>query len=624
VVSARTTSATIANTGVKYDVSIAGIGFLMGCDEQHPYLRETADPRKPQFDASKEAGEQSLDQSLWTRSQNSWHLGAGIQFYEPGADDGTEYRYNASVGVDVWTLGQASLLPSMTQAAASGGYVGVTGCLISGVDSFFVNNAGTVSRSDGTTITAYTGFTSVVGKPVVAGTTVVCGANAQLYKGTTSGTTLTSVAVTGATSNLTPYYAKSRLIVSQANSLYEMPIALAGGALPTALYTHPDTNWVWTDVTETTDAILASGYSNGYGAIYRFSLQQPGSGSIPTLSAGFQIAEFPAGEQVYAIRAYLGKYIAIGTSKGLRIGIITGQTSVSPTVIQYGPLTVTSSAPVQAIATRDSFVYAGVTNDIEGNSGCVRVDLKQEVIQNSLRFPYAYDANTHTTGTVDSICFLGGSDRVVLGVDGKGLYQQSATAYETSGYITSGKIRYATSELKAFRAARVRASYPDNASAVALATVSPGGATTTILNLTGATDSDDFIALSSPAGQFEYMSFKLTLTGDGTHTPSLTSLLIKALPAPLRAHIIQFPLLLMDRERDVNNTKFGADNYALQQLNALEALESAQAVVTVQDFTTGEQFDASIEKVAMQRTSPRNKQGGNFGGRVAVSVRRFA
>jgi hypothetical protein len=623
VISARSMAATFANTGARYNLSVAGLPFFLAISEQRPYQRESADIRRQQFDTSKEAGEQSLDQSLWTRSQPSWHLGAGITYYEPGADDGTEFRYSTSSGVDVWTVGQATLLHSMTKPTSSAGVSYVAGAVVGGTDVFFANNNGTVSRSDGTTVTPFTGTTSATSKPVVAGSTLVVGVSNQMWKGTASGSVLASMAFTGVVGNMTPYYVKGRLFTVNANSLYDLTIA-STGALPTAVYTHPDSGWTWTDVTETTDAILASGYSNGYGAIYRFSLQQNGAATLPSLSAGFQIAEFPPGEVPYSIKAYLGKYIGIGTNKGLRVGIITGQTSVSPTVIQYGPVLVSTTSPVIALAARDAYIYAGVTNQIDGSSGAVRVSLQQEVIANSLRFPYAYDANTHVTGTVDGIAFLGSSDRVVLGLDAVGVYQQSATAYETSGYVTSGRIRYATSELKAFRQARVRATFPDALTGITLSTIAPGGAEASIVRIASDSDPDQFIALSRPIGQFEYISVKTTLSGDGTTTPTMVSTLIKALPATRRSRLVQYPLLCQDHESDVNNTKVGTDHWGITRLQALEDLESTQAVVTIHDFDSDESYEGQIEKIAFTRISPANKAGGNFGGFVNLVVRKFA
>ena len=50
-------------------------------------------------------GEQSLD-GFWLRSQVSFHKGAGIKYYEPGSEKETQYRFDDSEGVDVWTPGR--------------------------------------------------------------------------------------------------------------------------------------------------------------------------------------------------------------------------------------------------------------------------------------------------------------------------------------------------------------------------------------------------------------------------------------------------------------------------------------------------------------------------------------
>src|SRR5690242_2776901 len=80
--------ATTAKRGrVRWDITVDGIGFILGIDDQHPYVRESAPVQKQQTDTSTEPGEQTLD-GLWIRSQTSWHLGAGARFYEPGAKTG--------------------------------------------------------------------------------------------------------------------------------------------------------------------------------------------------------------------------------------------------------------------------------------------------------------------------------------------------------------------------------------------------------------------------------------------------------------------------------------------------------------------------------------------------------
>ena len=69
---------------------------------------------RPQSDISAEPGAQSLARDgLWRLSQSSWHRGAG----QPWADrsDSDPFRFNDSRGIDVWTEGELSLLPTIVK-----------------------------------------------------------------------------------------------------------------------------------------------------------------------------------------------------------------------------------------------------------------------------------------------------------------------------------------------------------------------------------------------------------------------------------------------------------------------------------------------------------------------------
>jgi len=124
-------SQTFVQSGPRYDIAIGGVPFFIASSPDRPMVRQTAPMQKPQFDISAEPGEQSLN-NYWVRSETSWHRGAGINFYEPahtrnasmfwepGADLITQYRYNNSVGVDVWTRDQATLLKQMSQSVCFG------------------------------------------------------------------------------------------------------------------------------------------------------------------------------------------------------------------------------------------------------------------------------------------------------------------------------------------------------------------------------------------------------------------------------------------------------------------------------------------------------------------------
>ena len=108
-VSTTTVSDKFTLTDTAYDVVIDNIPFILKVDNQNPYIRQTAQYRKEQFDNSTEPGEQSLT-GWWLRSQTSFHNGAGIEYYEPGIDAQSLHRFKDSRGVDVWTIGEAKLL----------------------------------------------------------------------------------------------------------------------------------------------------------------------------------------------------------------------------------------------------------------------------------------------------------------------------------------------------------------------------------------------------------------------------------------------------------------------------------------------------------------------------------
>jgi len=95
-------------TGVGYDMAIAGLPFFIAASDDSPYRRVTAKYRKEQYDQTREAGEQSLT-GWWFRSQSTFHLGAGIKYFEPAQDESLRFQYTESKGVEVFTKGQVTL-----------------------------------------------------------------------------------------------------------------------------------------------------------------------------------------------------------------------------------------------------------------------------------------------------------------------------------------------------------------------------------------------------------------------------------------------------------------------------------------------------------------------------------
>ena len=105
-------------TGVNYDMAIAGLPFFIGATDDSPYRRVTAKYRKEQYDQTREAGEQSLT-GWWFRSQSTFHLGAGIKYFEPAQDESLRFQYTESKGVEVFTKGQVTLLNSTASFKAA-------------------------------------------------------------------------------------------------------------------------------------------------------------------------------------------------------------------------------------------------------------------------------------------------------------------------------------------------------------------------------------------------------------------------------------------------------------------------------------------------------------------------
>lgn len=355
-------------SGVLYDYSIADIPLLAATSKQFPYSRVTAPFRKEQFDNSTNPGEQTLS-AWWLRSQSSFHEGAGIKFMEPASNDEVMNAFAVSSGVDPWTPGQLTLLKSTTQKKSAGADVLVMGAIDGSTDIFFHASGTALSRETAAGTAAVTwGGAGTILALANDGTSYYAADATGIYKGTLAGGAGALVYNTGS-SPVVLGWAKQRLVACVGRAIYEL--TAAGPALPTALYTHPSTGWTWTSITEGSPAIFAAGYAGGESAIYKFALSS--AGAMPTLTSGVIACRLPTGERVHSIEAYLGNLIAIGTNKGVRIGVIATNGD-----IDYGPLVVESTQPVYDLVGKGRFIYATCTNQIDGKSGLWRIDLGNE------------------------------------------------------------------------------------------------------------------------------------------------------------------------------------------------------------------------------------------------------
>ena len=484
-------------------------------------------------------------------------------------------------------------------------------------------------------------------------------------------------------------YVKDRIVMCINNKIYE--ISSSASALPTAVYTHSDTDIVFSSITASGPAIYVAGYSGTQSSIFKFTLNT--SGVMPTLTTAITAAEMPVGEIIHKIYYYLG-YMMIGTNKGIRAAVVSDQDGS----INYGPLIVETTQPCYDFAARDRFVWCAT--GVDGAAGVIRIDLGNEI--ETLRFAYANDLYVSgTSGYSTTTCaFAGTTDRLVFattavnagsvsnkaltsnvatlttsaahglavddqvwveGVDStfNGKYtvtgvpttttftyaktasnvsstavspvgkvnkvgsiniEASATLTST-GYITSGYIRYGTLEPKNFKRLLARGDFTKGS--LVLETVDKNGVEYDHITYEAGVTAVE-VGTSNPDTAQEYVAYKFVLNRDTTTTsagPIFKGYQAKATIATPRQRVMKFPVYCFDIETDRYNVVSGFEGKALQRLQLLENVEEGGDVVTWQDLTTGESRQVVIEQISFTRMTPPDKRFDGFGGVIEITIR---
>jgi hypothetical protein len=421
--------------------------------------------------------------------------------------------------------------------------------------------------------------------------------------------------VTGLTvTNAVMEFTKERIVACINNKVYE--IATTATSLPTAVYTHPVDNFVYTSITSSGAAIYVTGFSGTQSNIQKFTLTS--AGAMPTLTSAITAAEMPSGERIYKIAYYLG-YMLIGTTKGIRVAAVADDGSLA-----YGPLIWENTQPVYDFCFRDRFAWAAT--GVEDEPGTIRIDLSTQVAP--LVFPYAYDtyyASGDTTRETTACAFINGTNRLAFTTNytnsNGSVYIESEDRLVASGYIQTGYIRYNTLENKLFKFLNPR--FESTNGGLAIQSIGEDGTEYAIASfLQGATISE--VGIPYPTGAHEYLAFKFTMTRDDTDNtlgPLFTGYQVKALPAVPRQRLIQYPLFCYDHETDHFGVEVGYDGAAYARMAALETIENLGDTVRVEDFRTGETYIGLIEEMDFINRTPSDKRFSGFGGMLIVTIR---
>lgn len=601
----------------QWDIAINGMPWLCTPRDDHPYIRETAPIRRDRVDQEREPGEQTLDGGVWLRSQTSWHLGAGQEFAEPLESDPAiaRFRFHMSGGVDVFTRqGEVSLLrdtvllyptssPNLRALGVEAGVVMLDGgkvVLVSGL---------------GGSRTLFTSANALICLATDGRRWFASDEDAIFYGDVLSTGAAGSVAIPGVT---TMGWVKDRLMVGAGNALYEVTDLTEQA--PTPLKTSNSPDLIWVDVDEGPDNIYAASVNGQSSHIWRLGSYQ--DGESPVLTPPTVVLSMPRGEIVRSIYGYLGSYMAISTTLGMRIAEV-GQGGE----LTLGPVSVPLPGGALDMVGFDRFLYvascAEGVQPVPGSpvGGMWRLDLSANTAPG--RFAYASDMaapDGSALGTVTAVTTVG--DKVVFTVDGQGLYAPADTFRET-GWIDSSVVSMGTMEPKAWTSMSVNTS-------------GSGSLTVRVGKACDGTVPETMVIGEMPMGEYPDLSIGGDLTttgptmftfvqltnGDTTTTPSMDSWQVRAVPVPKRNRYIQFPLLCFDFEVDRNQNRIGWVGGAIERLSELERTEALGAVVMVEDSNSGERYRAVIDKVSFERTTPPQRGFSGFGGVVTVTVLR--
>lgn len=608
-------SLTTEDNGDGYDIALGAMKFRIAPTNQNPYQRATAQFRKEQLDTGSSAGDNSLT-GWWSRSQMSFHKGAGLKFYEvTGAEtdftgrDGTliQNRYYSGVGCDVFSEpGQVTLVPEWVSAGSVPAPVNPTYALSAGGAELALLDGGTVKHGPYT----YNPSPATV-VSICAGGDYIFAARSDNKIQRLDATASSSTTIYTSTNPLIAvFYAKDRLfVVDNTHTWYQLapnpsgalPVAIAAGDIVFTAASGPrGASWTLTD---TTGPILIGGGERV------FALTQDSSGAFVALSAPIQVMALPSNETVIELGAYLG-YIVLVTSAGVRIGVISDGGQVN-----YGPLLVSWTSPPTAttIGRRGSSVY------VAGDHRVIQIDLAQN-LGNTLEFGFT-DLPSPFTGAEARYGVLSwGSD---LAVWGGTVLDQWSTMRNPTGTLRTAFHRFGTMEPKFFSSVTVR--IDGDGGTVVVKRVNVDGTVVPLYTIDAATSHVETLDLGMTSAQ-EMLALEFELKrdpGDIDRGPTLLGYQIKAMPAPARSRMIRVPLLIHDVTRRQAAGSTGHLGAAWEQLSLLEDLEATNAMVRYQDFRTGETCDVFIESIEFQNTTPPSAGSSGFGGYAFVTLRKL-
>ncbi len=561
--------------------------------------------------ANANTGEQTVNpEGFWRRSRDGWSHGGGQSYGD--RDESDALRFRDSRGVNVFdTKHQLTLLRKVDAAYTMTGS-GQAGVYVGGNRIYAMNGGEGDLVFTATPFTLPWSPTAVTGLPATLSATsyagfaangstgyVACGGDG-IYSTSLGGSTASSF-VTGTVQRV--WWVKGRLMATDGSAVYNV---VAGGALPTALYTFTSTGPL--DMCDGPNHIYILSYDNGP-VVYKTAVKPDGTAlDVPTVAGRLVTGDFG-----FRIFAHAG-LIFVGTTQGVYMA----------TVDSDGNLTFGSKIPLDDVytltsfAAADQYVWVGNVTTDEGPT-LLRLDLTNFVLPNTPS--YAHDLSVEDASVTDDVrtmvsygTFSTPSRRIFTSL--RTVYVESADEYVDSGYVDSGLLALDLADAKTPVAIDVEAAYPDDASITEAISVDRGASFTNIDTFDDGDQDEAPIAGVAASRQFELRT-TLTASTDNTETPVLYRHTLKAEPNVSQGDYVVMRLRLF--EAQVDHTGSSTGRTPNDDIAFLQALQRTREVIDLQAGSLN--YTATLRDLDL--TAETRCASGDDGSWNTVGVARF-
>ena len=202
-----------------------------------------------------------------------------------------------------------------------------------------------------------------------------------------------------------------------------------------------------------------------------------------------------------------------------------------------------------------------------------------------------------------------------------GIYVEAGSDLITTGYLTTGNIRYGTLEPKNFKRLIGRGDF--RYGILALETVDMDGTEYEHISYDSVVSSIE-VGTNQPNAAREYVAYKFVFTRDSiapSRGPVFKGYQVKATIATPRQRLITYPVYNFDTETDRNGVTVGYKGRAFERMMQLEELESSGDIVLWQDLNTQELRQVQIERTSFTRLTPPSGAFSGYGGVIDITVR---